>query len=99
MSKLDIVRAWRDERYRLSLSDEERALIPESPVGAIDLSDLELEQAVGANSEHLLTIGCCGGFTTDPGGCSFLCSGTCDEWTGGCGTCSRVCTAVCGMEE
>jgi mersacidin/lichenicidin family type 2 lantibiotic len=48
MSPLDIIRAWKDEEYRLSLSDAERALLPEHPAGGIDLADGELHNAVGA---------------------------------------------------
>jgi mersacidin/lichenicidin family type 2 lantibiotic len=77
VSEVDIVRAWRDEDYRLSLSDQDRAVLPESPVGVIDLSDLDLEGAVGAASQHIGTLGCCGGLTTDAGFCSVFCSDAC----------------------
>src|SRR2546423_1668711 len=80
MSKLDFIRAWKDEDYRLSLSAEERSLLPQNPAGIIDLSDSELDFVVGASTEHAQTLGCCGGFTSDPGfcswGCSFDCGGT-----------------------
>lgn len=33
MSQQDIIRAWRDTEYRLSLSDEQQALIPPHPAG------------------------------------------------------------------
>ncbi|WP_437670566.1 mersacidin/lichenicidin family type 2 lantibiotic [Sorangium sp. So ce131] len=39
MSNIDIIRAWKDESYRLSLSDAERALLPESPAGPVELGD------------------------------------------------------------
>lgn len=73
MLKLNIVRYWKDEEYRLSLADSERQAVPDSPAGAIEVSDFELDSAVGASTEHLLTIGCCSGLTTDPGFCSFGC--------------------------
>lgn len=38
----NIVRAWKDEFYRQSLSDEERAQLPENPVGELELTDAEL---------------------------------------------------------
>ena len=41
MSKLDIVRAWKDEAYRQSLSEEERARLPENPAGSVELSTEE----------------------------------------------------------
>ncbi len=48
MSKLDVIRAWKDEEYRESLSEEERKLLPEHPAGLIELGDAELE-AVGGD--------------------------------------------------
>lgn len=43
-----IIRAWKDQPFRSSLSDEARALIPEHPAGLIELDDAQLELAVGA---------------------------------------------------
>jgi mersacidin/lichenicidin family type 2 lantibiotic len=45
---LDIVRAWKDASYRASLSAEEQAMLPESPAGEYELSDVDLEFAYGA---------------------------------------------------
>jgi mersacidin/lichenicidin family type 2 lantibiotic len=47
MSKLDIIRAWKDEEYRLSLSEAERAVLPAHPAGLIELMDTELEGVTG----------------------------------------------------
>jgi len=47
MSKEQIIRAWKDEAYRRSLSEAQRAQLPENPAGLIELSDVELEQASG----------------------------------------------------
>jgi mersacidin/lichenicidin family type 2 lantibiotic len=47
MSPSKIVRAWKDAAYRESLSDEERALLPENPAGLIELSIEEMEQVAG----------------------------------------------------
>ena len=47
MAILDIIRAWKDEEYRLSLSEEQRALLPEHPAGLIELTDLELGAVAG----------------------------------------------------
>ena len=33
MSKIDIIRAWKDEAYRQSLSEAERTRLPENPAG------------------------------------------------------------------
>jgi mersacidin/lichenicidin family type 2 lantibiotic len=47
MSNDKIIRAWKDEAFRNSLSDAERAQLPEHPVGPIELSDTELEHVTG----------------------------------------------------
>jgi mersacidin/lichenicidin family type 2 lantibiotic len=47
MSKLDIIRAWKDAKYRRSLSDAERAALPEHPSGLVELTDDELKIASG----------------------------------------------------
>lgn len=41
MSHIDIIRAWKDEDYRASLSDAERAQLPENPAGLMELTDIE----------------------------------------------------------
>ena len=50
MSVQDVIRAWKDEEYRSSLSEAERALLPENPAGLIELTDEDLGAAAG---------GCC----------------------------------------
>ena len=47
MKRANIVRAWKDETYRNSLSEAERAALPENPAGLIEISDQELGLAVG----------------------------------------------------
>ncbi|GCE45307.1 mersacidin/lichenicidin family type 2 lantibiotic [Thermosporothrix hazakensis] len=49
-----IIRAWKDARFRKQLSEEEKARLPESPVGSVtELSDEELgEVAGGYGSSH-----------------------------------------------
>jgi mersacidin/lichenicidin family type 2 lantibiotic len=42
MNPEQIVRSWKNEDYRLSLSLDEQALLPENPAGLIELSDDEL---------------------------------------------------------
>lgn len=49
MSRQDIIRAWKDDEFRNSLSAEERALLPENPAGEVELTLSELE-AVEAGS-------------------------------------------------
>ncbi len=48
MTKLDIIRAWKDEEYFGSLSETERVLLPQNPAGFVELSDDELRGAQGA---------------------------------------------------
>jgi mersacidin/lichenicidin family type 2 lantibiotic len=43
----NIIRTWKDEEYRLSLSDVERAMLPPHPAGLIDLADAELDSVAG----------------------------------------------------
>jgi mersacidin/lichenicidin family type 2 lantibiotic len=52
MSPRDIIRAWKDEEFRLNLSEAERALLPAHPAGLIALEDAELDQVAGAHSEQ-----------------------------------------------
>jgi mersacidin/lichenicidin family type 2 lantibiotic len=52
MSKQNIIRAWKDENYRRSLSEAERAALPESPAGRLSLDELtaaELAEVQGGN--------------------------------------------------
>lgn len=44
---MNIIRAWKDEEYRMSLSEEECSLLPDNPAGLMELSNTELENIVG----------------------------------------------------
>ena len=44
-----IIRAWKDPEYRVSLSEEELNALPDNPAGAIELTDEELDTAVGGS--------------------------------------------------
>ena len=48
MSRQHIIRAWKDAEYRASLSEAERALLPEHPAGLIELPEEDLDAAAGA---------------------------------------------------
>jgi mersacidin/lichenicidin family type 2 lantibiotic len=41
-SRFDVVRAWKDARYRAALSELERSILPPNPAGTVELSDNEL---------------------------------------------------------
>ena len=53
--KFDIVRAWKDESYRQSLSEEELKALPPCPAG--ELSEQELTAIAGGNGEFLNEFG------------------------------------------
>ena len=57
MSIEKIIRSWEDPEYRSSLSAEERAALPENPAGAIELTDAELNEVVGA-AQSGASVGC-----------------------------------------
>ena len=44
---MDIIRAWKDEEYRNSLSEAERAALPPNPAGLITLTDEDLGTVAG----------------------------------------------------
>lgn len=43
--KLDIIRAWKDDNYRLNLSEEQIHALPANPVGELELADDDLDSA------------------------------------------------------
>ena len=47
MSCHNTIRAWKDEEYRMGVSEAERSQLQESPVGTVELTDAELSAAVG----------------------------------------------------
>ncbi len=47
MSRTDIIRAWKDEDYRQSLSEAARAQLPGHPAGLIELDDANLGLVAG----------------------------------------------------
>jgi len=52
MSNLDIVRSWKDPRYRRSLSVQQLHTLPEHPAGAATLTDQELKAASGLTDKE-----------------------------------------------
>jgi mersacidin/lichenicidin family type 2 lantibiotic len=63
MSVEKIIRAWKDEAFRQSLSAAERALLPEHPAGLIDLTAAELDALTGgvrasAECSSIESVGC-----------------------------------------
>ena len=59
---IDIIRAWKDEEYRNSLSEGQRSQLPENPAGMIELSDEDMGSVVGGGSvAEKGSKWCCGG--------------------------------------
>jgi mersacidin/lichenicidin family type 2 lantibiotic len=48
--KFDIARAWKDETYRQTLSDEQLEMLPANPAG--ELNDAEMVAACGGGGEE-----------------------------------------------
>jgi mersacidin/lichenicidin family type 2 lantibiotic len=83
MSNLNVIRAWKDAKYRRSLSAAELAQLPENPAGLVELTDSELRKA--------------GGFGGG-GGALLTTAITCTATLGGCcpATTAITCTATMG---
>jgi len=66
MSNIDIIRAWKDEEYRNSLSEYELAKLPEHPAGLIEeLTDVQME-AIGGGSYGAHCSAACSSNCTKP---------------------------------
>jgi len=52
MTSFDIVRSWKDPRYRRSLSAHQLQTLPEHPAGSAILTDQELKAASGLMDEE-----------------------------------------------
>lgn len=59
MKKKQILEAWRNEEYYRSLSDEERAQVPEHPSGVVDVEDDILRSITGGCGTFDCTSGYC----------------------------------------
>lgn len=60
MNKLDIIRAWKDELFRKSLTSDQQTHVPENPAGEIVLSEAEMATVNGGDGIV---------FTDNPRGC------------------------------
>lgn len=67
MSKTNVVLAWKDAEYRMSLSPDQLAEVPAHPAGMVELSDAELSQVAGGNAADS------GTGTGSGGGCNCFC--------------------------
>jgi mersacidin/lichenicidin family type 2 lantibiotic len=55
MSQSEIIRAWKDAKFRRRLSEAERALLPPNPAGVLEVSDEQIEEASGLAAGMALT--------------------------------------------
>ena len=55
MSQSEIIRAWKDAKFRRRLSEVERAMLPPNPAGALDVSNEQIKEASGFFSGPVLT--------------------------------------------
>jgi len=67
MKKVDVIRAWKDEAYRASLTEEERAQLPANPAGVVEINDDYLRGVSGG-----IPTWCCTRFCSDS-----CCAGAC----------------------
>lgn len=84
MNKSDVIRAWKDPLYRASLSDEERAALPDHPAGFVEIDEGQLKLAGGGTSTTAPTCtaytflnwrACCPPITTAPNCTAYTFSG------------------------
>lgn len=65
MKKNKVIEAWRNEEYFLSLSEEERAGLPEHPSGPTAIGDEILRSVTG---------GCGGAYPSNATPCTTVCT-------------------------
>jgi mersacidin/lichenicidin family type 2 lantibiotic len=58
MSNEQIVRAWKDSKFRASLTAEQRQMLPQNPIGELDLSEEELGIVAGGLTSPVCTDYC-----------------------------------------
>jgi len=56
MADLDVIRSWKDPRYRRSLSAQQLQMLPEHPAGPAVLGDQELKVASGLMLDEEISI-------------------------------------------
>ena len=60
---VDVVRAWKDPRYRAGLEPDELAFTPLNPAGVVELSDAQLKEATGLDAFVVTTNLACTMYT------------------------------------
>lgn len=59
MNNVDVIRAWKDETYRASLSEEDRIQLPANPAGVIEIN----EKYLRGSAQLQPPTCCCFGWT------------------------------------
>jgi mersacidin/lichenicidin family type 2 lantibiotic len=83
--EFDIVRAWKDARYRQSLTSEQQAMLPENPAGICELTEADLETvqgSFGGSDTGSMSVGNCI-FSLSPNSIN-----SCDTFAGITGVCT-----------
>ncbi len=63
MSKVDIIRAWKDKAYRNSLNAAQQNALPGNPAGTVELPDDVVQSVSGGGRQALQIAGGDGGGT------------------------------------
>ncbi len=53
-----IIRAWKDQDYRSSLSAKQRASLPQHPAGSIELDNAALKEVIGGYPHSQVAQAC-----------------------------------------
>ena len=69
MPTLEIVKAWKDEEYRDTLTAEQRAQVPAHPSGIIEFGEPELEDETLFVGKRIGTLKGCSPVTKERSGC------------------------------
>jgi mersacidin/lichenicidin family type 2 lantibiotic len=56
MSRKQIIRAWKDEAYRESLTEDQKARLPEHPAGLVELTTDRLDSIEGGYYHTFLGV-------------------------------------------
>ena len=87
MTKEMIIKAWKSEQYRHTLSNSERGALPEHPAGIIELDDQFLGGVSGAEEGKTWSLGCA--VAVSVAACVSVLVGTCSPG-GSLGCCAPV---------
>ena len=56
MDRSTVLKAWRDEAFRESLTEQERAALPQAPENMERLSEAQMEEAAGGVTPTLYVV-------------------------------------------